>query len=55
VKIEARTNLIFSFEKMALRNAVKSAVGARVLDFVYDPSSCWCKVVAALPRKQPAS
>jgi len=29
VSIEARTNLLFSFEKMALRDAVKSPAGAR--------------------------
>ncbi len=29
VKIESRTNLIFSFEKMALRDAVRSKSGAR--------------------------
>ncbi len=29
VRIESRTNLLFSFEKMALRDAVKSPEGAR--------------------------
>ncbi len=29
VRIESRTNLLFSFEKMALRDAVKSSAGAR--------------------------
>src|SRR5688572_1055374 len=29
VRIESRTNLLFSFEKMALRDAVKSRAGAR--------------------------
>src|SRR3954464_2397891 len=29
VKIESRTNLLFSFEKMALRDAVKSGDGAQ--------------------------
>ena len=29
LRIEARTNLLFSFEKMALRDAVKTASGAR--------------------------
>ncbi|HEU4415741.1 MAG TPA: hypothetical protein VFT65_13220 [Candidatus Angelobacter sp.] len=63
VKIEARTNLIFSFEKMALRDAVKSASGARnfaqgLYDFLYSPADVehrfgqWCKVVAGLPRRQ---
>ena len=30
VRIESRTNLLFSFEKMALRDAVKSGAGARL-------------------------
>ena len=30
VKIESRTNLLFSFEKMALRDAVKSSSGAEL-------------------------
>src|SRR5436853_4389764 len=29
VRVESRTNLLFSFEKMALRDAVASAAGAR--------------------------
>src|SRR5215210_3867323 len=29
VNIESKTNLLFSFEKMALRDAIKSAAGAR--------------------------
>ena len=42
VAIEARTNLLFSFEKMALRDAVKSAAGARAFaqglyDFLHGP------------------
>src|SRR5436190_14536344 len=42
VAIEARTNLIFSFEKMALRDAVKSRVGAEgfargLFDFLHGP------------------
>lgn len=63
VGIEARTNLIFSFEKMALRDAVKSAAGARAFAtglyaFVYGEGSAeqkfesWCEVVAKLPRRQ---
>src|SRR3982751_6959341 len=30
VRIESRTNLLFSFEKMALRDAVRSPAGARL-------------------------
>lgn len=63
VAIEARTNLLFSFEKMAVRDAVKSPAGARLFaeglyDFLHGPGETarkferWCEVVAALPRKQ---
>lgn len=63
VKIESRTNLLFSFEKMAIRDALKSARGARAFAeglyaLLYGPGTLrskfarWCDVVAALPRKQ---
>lgn len=63
VRIESRTNLIFSFEKMALRDAVKSKAGARAFatglyEFVYGVGDTaakferWRETVAALPRKQ---
>ena len=63
VKIESRTNLLFSFEKMAIRDALKSERGARgfsqgLYAFLYGPGSLptkftrWCEVIAALPRKQ---
>ena len=63
VQIESRTNLLFSFEKMALRDAVKSPAGARAFaeglyEFLYGRGGeegkfeKWCVVVAALPRKQ---
>jgi hypothetical protein len=63
VRIESRTNLLFSFEKMALRDAVKSAVGARLFaeglfEFLHGSVAPkrrfekWVEVVAALPRKQ---
>ena len=63
VQIESRTNLLFSFEKMALRDAVKPAAGARAFaeglyEFLYGRGSeerkfeAWCAVVAELPRKQ---
>jgi hypothetical protein len=63
VGIEARTHLVFSFEKMALRDAVRPAAGARAFaqglyDFIYGPGEMerrferWCAVVARLPRKQ---
>ena len=63
VKIESRTNLLFSFEKMALRDAVKSREGAQLFaeglhDFLFgraeDESrfTAWCDVVGRLPRRQ---
>jgi hypothetical protein len=63
VRIESRTNLLFSFEKMALRDAVRSRGGARtfavgLFDWLYGPGAehnkftRWCDAVAALPRKQ---
>jgi hypothetical protein len=64
VRIESRTNLLFSFEKMALRDAVKQPTGARIFatglfDFLYgsrhpdaDHFERWCESVAALPRVQ---
>lgn len=63
VRIESRTNLLFSFEKMALRDAVKSSAGAKLFaeglfGFLHGAGSAkkkfegWCEVVAALPRKQ---
>jgi hypothetical protein len=63
VAIEARTNLLFSFEKMALRDAVRSPAGARAFahglyDFLHGHDdietrfSRWCDVVGTLPRRQ---
>jgi hypothetical protein len=63
VRIESRTNLLFSFEKMALRDAVKAPEGARLFaEGLYDllfgakklepKFESWCETVAALPRKQ---
>jgi hypothetical protein len=63
VRLESRTNLLFSFEKMALRDAVKSPAGARVFatelyEFIYGdrtPSAQfrrWVSAVERLPRKQ---
>lgn len=62
-RIESRTNLLFSFEKMALRDAVKSEEGARsfsegLYQFLYgkrDPQARfndYIKVIEGLPRKQ---
>jgi len=63
VRIESRTNLLFSFEKMALRDAVKSAPGAKTFstalyDFLHSDGQLerkfndWCNAVANLPRRQ---
>ena len=62
VAIEARTNLLFSFEKMALRDAVGTPAGARLfthglLELVeggVDAVSFhrWCETVSRLPRRQ---
>ena len=63
VTIESRTNLLFSFEKMALRDAVKTTAGAKafaegLFEFLHGRSGDrarferWCEVVAALPRRQ---
>lgn len=61
VRIESRTNLLFSFEKMALRDAIRSPKGARLFaeglyDFLYGEESdeqlfeTWCRAVSELPR-----
>jgi hypothetical protein len=63
VRIESRTNLLFSFEKMALRDAVKSAAGTRLFaeglfEFLHGSGGIerkfenWTRTVEALPRKQ---
>jgi hypothetical protein len=63
VKIESRTNLLFSFEKMALRDALKPIAGARLFatelyQFLHGTGNeeekfqRWCEAVSALPRKQ---
>jgi hypothetical protein len=63
VRIESRTNLLFSFEKMALRDAVKTPAGAKLFaealyDFLHGRGhdearfETWCEAVARLPRRQ---
>ena len=63
VSIESRTNLLFSFEKMALRDAVKPEAGARafaagLFEFLHGRGNeqarfeRWCETVAELPRRQ---
>ena len=63
IRIESRTNLLFSFEKMALRDAVRTNLGARTFatglyPFLHSRGSLatrfdrWCTVVGSLPRRQ---
>jgi hypothetical protein len=63
LRIEGRTNLLFSFEKMALRDATRSGQGAEefavgLYRWLYGSGSEerrfteWCQVVAGLPRRQ---
>ncbi len=65
VRVEQKTrhSMIFSFEKMALRDALKSAEGARAFaeglyDFLHGAGDerkrfeRWVETVAALPRRQ---
>jgi hypothetical protein len=37
IRIESRTNLLFSFEKMALRDAVRSHAGAKIFALALEP------------------
>ena len=61
VRIESRTNLLFSFEKMALRDAVKTGAGGEIFarslyKLLYGRVSLetrftrWVEAVASLPR-----
>jgi hypothetical protein len=61
--VESRTNLLFSFEKMALRDAIRSPAGAEafaiaLFDLLHGPGpleirfSSWIAAVEALPRRQ---
>lgn len=63
LKSLSRTNLLFSFESMALRDALKSASGAKqfseaLYEMLHGRGSLprrfdhWCEAVAALPKKQ---
>src|SRR5687767_4477199 len=62
VEQQSRHSMIFSFEKMALRDAVKSSAGAErfargLFDYLYgagsaeDRFAAWVDAVASLPRK----
>jgi hypothetical protein len=63
IRTESRTNLLFSFEKMALRDAVRSPAGAKafasaLFDFLHGTEpmdarfSRWVEAIAQLPRRQ---
>jgi hypothetical protein len=63
IRTESRTNLLFSFEKMALRDAVRTADGARTMaqglyDLLHGAGrprqrfERWCDTIASLPRRQ---
>lgn len=63
VRIESRTNLLFSFEKMALRDAIRQPAGAKgfaegLYDWLHGPGSeqqrfeRWLDAVDDLPRRQ---
>jgi hypothetical protein len=63
VKIEGRTHLLFSFEKMAMRDAIRPAAGARAFaeglyEYLHGGGRIerrfdrWCEVIGGLPRKQ---
>jgi hypothetical protein len=63
IRIESRTNLLFSFEKMALRDAVRSHAGAKAFAFaLFDllhgtdtmevRFSHWIDAVGGLPRRK---
>jgi len=63
LRIESRTNLLFSFEKIAIRDALKSPAGAKAFsrglyEFLHGSGpqqgrfESWNNVVATLPRKQ---
>ena len=62
-RIETKTNLLFSFEKMALRDAIKTPAGAKdfakgLYDYVYGSETMpvrferFAETLASLPRRQ---
>lgn len=63
VEQQSRHSMIFSFEKMALRDAVKTPIGAQAFanglyDFLHGTASLeqrfgsWVETIASLPRRQ---
>lgn len=63
LQIESKTHLLFSFEKMAIRDALRTPKAQQLFakslfQFLYSPEDKldkfekWCEAVAKLPRKQ---
>ena len=63
VRLESRTNLLFSFEKMAIRDGLKSLKGAKIFSEslfellhgggpLDERFTAWCEAIGSLPRKQ---
>jgi hypothetical protein len=63
IRIESKTNLLFSFEKMALRDAVRSPAGAEafslaLFDLLHgteplaDRFDAWVEAIGRLPRRK---
>ncbi len=63
LRLESRTNLLFSFEKMAIRDGVKTRKGAKIFSEslfellhgyggIEGRFDLWCDAIASLPRKQ---
>ena len=63
IKVESKTHLLFSFEKMAIRDALKTPVAQRLFaeglfEFIYGSGEIlnrfmkWANIIAQLPRKQ---
>ena len=63
IRIESKTNLLFSFEKMAIRDAVKSSEGAKLFasalfDYLYTGGAMqkrfenFTETISQLPRRQ---
>jgi hypothetical protein len=63
IRIESRTNLLFSFEKMALRDAVRSDTGPKIFalalfdllhgrDIMEVRFNTWLEAIDSLPRRQ---
>jgi len=63
LRLESRTNLLFSFEKMAIRDGVRTRKGAKIFseglfELLHGEGALegrfdlWCDAIASLPRRQ---